>query len=598
VDVSYPYFGLCLFASSVHKNENHSFFWGLCLLLGWVLWLRRPRRFGIVVWVSALGMAICFGYVGARSIGYFQRYVDTFNVQLLARLLGRGHTDPTRSQTQIGEIGRIETSTAIVIRLQPRSGEFPTYLREASYRNFRSQTWTANRFGTNFLTVDHAPTNENTWPLGLVKTNASCVGIACYLTEWDPASGYPSGVLPLPSGSVRLENLPAYILKKNLMGAVVADGPGLVQFDTFYGPGATVDSPPETNVVEFFNPNPDATGFGAGVVSEGNGPPAGYGNGGGGFRGPGRNLSRMRGTDLQIPTNEIPALDQIVDELKLRNQSYDDALKNIGQFFATKFTYRMWQDTDNAQETNATPLSRFLLSTHAGHCEYFATATVLLLRDLGIPARYAVGYSVHESGFDGYVVRQRDSHAWCLAWNEEKKIWEDFDTTPGTGLEAERRGASLWISNAQWWVRFQFSRFRWGQTHLRDYILVGLVPVLGLLLFQIVRQRRRRGLDKSVAGRRKVVWPGLDSEFYQIEKQLADRGIVRGLNEPLVGWLERAAREPSLAALKSPLRALLHLHYRYRFDPAGLSDADRGELRRAARECLAILSRTEVSTAA
>jgi hypothetical protein len=282
-----------------------------------------------------------------------------------------------------------------------------------------------------------------------------------------------------------------------------------------------------------------------------------------------------------------------VDELHLRGQSQEDALKTIGEFFTTKFTYRLWQDADNDQDNTLTPVSRFLLKTRAGHCEYFATATVLLLRDLGIPARYAVGYSVHEAAFDGYVVRQRDSHAWCLAWNEDKKIWEDFDTTPGTGVEAGRGGASLWLSDTWWWFRFQLSKLRWGQTHLRDYILIGLVPVLALLLIQIIRQRRRRGADKGAGARKKVIWPGLDSEFYQIETELAGRGVVRGLNEPLADWLERAAREPSLIALKNPLRALLRLHYRYRFDPEGLSDVDREQLRRAARECIDKLSRME-----
>ncbi len=242
VDVSYPYFGLCLFASSVHKNQNNSFFWGLCLLLAWGLWVRRPRRFGLVVWVGALVLAVVFGYGGARSIGFFQRYVDTFNVQLLARLLGRGRTDLSKSQTQIGEIGRVETSSRIMIWLQPKTGEFPSYLREASYRNFHSPSWTVNRFGTNSTTVEHSITNENTWPLGLVKSNASRLGIACYLSDWSRESGSATDVLPLPTGVARLENLPAYVVKKNLMGAVTADGPGFVQFDAIYGPGATIDS--------------------------------------------------------------------------------------------------------------------------------------------------------------------------------------------------------------------------------------------------------------------------------------------------------------------------------------------------------------------
>jgi hypothetical protein len=92
-----------------------------------------------------------------------------------------------------------------------------------------------------------------------------------------------------------------------------------------------------------------------------------------------------------------------------------------------------------------------------------------------------------------------------------------------------------------------------------------------------------------------VIWPGLDSEFYQIETQLAERGVPRHENEPLTDWLGRAAAEPSLAELRDSLAALLRLHYRYRFDPEGLSAADRAELRRAARECLEKLSHVEQS---
>jgi len=145
------------------------------------------------------------------------------------------------------------------------------------------------------------------------------------------------------------------------------------------------------------------------------------------------------------------------------------------------------------------------------------------------------------------------------------------------------------MADAWWWVKFQFSKLRWGQTHLRQYILVGLVPVLIILLLQIIRQRRRRGADKN-AGRGRTAWPGLDSEFYEIEKQITQRGLLRGPNEALALWLERAAAEPSLAEVENPLRDLLRLHYRYRFDPNGLSQPDRDELRRVARECREKLS--------
>jgi len=122
------------------------------------------------------------------------------------------------------------------------------------------------------------------------------------------------------------------------------------------------------------------------------------------------------------------------------------------------------------------------------------------------------------------------------------------------------------------------------------------VPVLVLLLFQILRRRKRRAAGKSAAPRA-VAWPGLDSEFYQIEKLLTERGLVRGPNETLADWLERVASEPSLAELKGSLRALLRLHYRYRFDPNGLSNAHREELRREARAWLEKLAHTERAVA-
>jgi len=43
--------------------------------------------------------------------------------------------------------------------------------------------------------------------------------------------------------------------------------------------------------------------------------------------------------------------------------------------------------------------------------------------------------------------------------------------------------------------------------------------------------------------------------------------------------------------LQEPLRALLRLHYRYRFDPHGLSDTDRETLKRETQICLDSLNR-------
>jgi hypothetical protein len=233
-------------------------------------------------------------------------------------------------------------------------------------------------------------------------------------------------------------------------------------------------------------------------------------------------------------------------------------------------------------------LSRFLLTERKGHCEYFATATVLLLRKLGIPARYAVGYAVHETSGRKYVVRQRDAHAWCLAWNDGKKLWQDLDTTPSSWFDEEARHASGWQFLSDFWsrLRFELAKVRWGQTHLRQYILWALIPILGLLLYQIIyRARRKRNAGRKALAQ-KIAWPGLDSEFYLLEKTLAQRGLIRETSEPLSEWLLRAAGDPTLATVRDQLRRLLQLHYRYRFDPHGLAPAEREALRHEARACV------------
>jgi hypothetical protein len=108
------------------------------------------------------------------------------------------------------------------------------------------------------------------------------------------------------------------------------------------------------------------------------------------------------------------------------------------------------------------------------------------------------------------------------------------------------------------------------------------------LLYQIIfRSRRRRLAQSQEAPGAAAHWPGLDSEFYQIERRLAERGARRQPSEPLSAWLRRVTTDPALAGVRSRVRELLRLHYRYRFDPQGLSQTDREALRREASGCLA-----------
>jgi hypothetical protein len=548
INVTYPYFIVCLFSSSIHPNDgSNSFFWGAAILIGWSLWPVRSFRSGLLIWFLSLTVAMAASFAGQEGIGLIQRDVERYNMRWMMRFM-RSSTDPKEAFTAIGQIGEMELSGDIVIRLQTPKNELPpTYLREASYRIYQSKSraWLAGGRRNDFENIN-ALTNQVTWILLPGITNTTSVNIACYLNS-RAESGNPEGLLPLPTGSSELDNFNAYILRKNALGDVLAEGPGLVLFDAYYGPGASFESPPDTN------------------------------------------------RDYYVPTNEAPALKQVIAEMNITSRDQQKTLNSVANFFQRNFTYSLWQGPDKLETTNETPLTRFLLQSRSGHCEYFATATVLLLRELKIPARYVVGYYVHEPSHSGYVVRERDAHAWCLVWNAEKQTWQDFDTTPGSWIPMENsRMSRLQPFWDFWsWVHFQIAKFRWGQGNVRQYILWILIPILAGLMAQIIFSRRKRRKNQGQKAEAAIFWPGLDSEFYALERKLAQRSLPRRLNEPLSDWLAQALENPALDDLREPLNELLRLHYRYRFDPRGLSESEHALLTQKARACLEALARAE-----
>jgi protein-glutamine gamma-glutamyltransferase len=539
VNVSYPYLVLCLFSASFHSSEDGSFYSGLCALVAWALWPHRSRRFGVATWAGTLTLIILLGFSGQRGVLRLYRLVEGYNAQWFLHSSGSG-ADPMQSKTALGKVGRLKTSGRIVIRLEPKEGSrAPTLLREASYRTWKGQIWYSDIARDKFDRVNNGA-DQNAWVLVPGKTNSAVVNIACYL----PGG---LGLLPLPPRSGRLENLSAFWVERNALGAVLTEGPGLVVFDALYGPGPSTDSPPDMT------------------------------------------------NDVRVSLKEKYALDQVIEELQLKQQNRRQVLHTLSVFFQDtgKFQYSTWQEFSKPRNTNESAVARFLLRTRSGHCEYFATATVLLLRELGIPARYAVGYAVHEVSGTKYVVRQRDAHAWCLVWNPASNTWQDFDTTPASWVatEAGLRSRLQFLSDCWSRVVFEMAKFRWGQTHLRQYLLWSVTPILALLLYQIIfRSRRRRRPGKQGEAGHLARWPGIDSEFYRVERKLIERGAARQAGEPLSVWLLRASADPTLADMRGRLRELLALHYRYRFDPEGLGPTDRQALRRTAADCLARLA--------
>jgi len=90
------------------------------------------------------------------------------------------------------------------------------------------------------------------------------------------------------------------------------------------------------------------------------------------------------------------------------------------------------------------PVDEFWLDRRVGFCEHFATAFVVVLRSMGIPARVVTGYQGADPQLeDGYViVRQSNAHAWAEYWNPARG-WVRADPTAAVAPDRIERGRAL-----------------------------------------------------------------------------------------------------------------------------------------------------------
>ena len=131
-----------------------------------------------------------------------------------------------------------------------------------------------------------------------------------------------------------------------------------------------------------------------------------------------------------LPETLDPRIGQIADEWTKNGVSdYDKVLAIQQHFHSNGFAYTT--DVDVADDADA--LLNFLTQTKAGFCQQYATAMAVLVRELGLPARIAVGYQAGTLQDDGtYLVQSKDAHAWVEVFFEGYG-WLPFEPTPGHG---------------------------------------------------------------------------------------------------------------------------------------------------------------------
>ncbi|MEN8161223.1 MAG: DUF3488 and transglutaminase-like domain-containing protein [Myxococcota bacterium] len=259
---------------------------------------------------------------------------------------------------------------------------------------------------------------------------------------------------------------------------------------------------------------------------------------------------------LQLPALD-PRVAALAREITAAHESDAERVRAVEAWLRTRGRYT---DTPPDFGNEGSPLEGFLLGSTEGHCEYFASSMVVLLRNVGIPARLVNGFAGgHANSLGGFVeLAQSDAHTWVEVPYADAGFVRYDPTPPDLRLASadayrESAGLSELASAVElWWFRniVDFDRghqaravrsawlawHRWRKEEAKPeteagddaWALVlptaplwGLVVVLalaGAAAADLRRRRRRTGAR-------------LPPDYARALRLLARRGWVRGESE-------------------------------------------------------------------
>ncbi len=144
---------------------------------------------------------------------------------------------------------------------------------------------------------------------------------------------------------------------------------------------------------------------------------------------------------LQVPQEITPRTRDLAKTIASGLTNPYDIADAVTKYLRENITYSR---IIPALPANQEPLDWFLFDLKQGFCNYYASAEVILLRSLGIPARLAVGYAQGDAvtlptpglppdirqpyGPQTYQVREKDSHAWPQVYFPDIG-WVEFEPT-------------------------------------------------------------------------------------------------------------------------------------------------------------------------
>lgn len=580
--LGYPYFALTVLSAgypATGEQEHRRFLVMLLILLVVAIYyVHRSEQRRFLPWLAVVMLVTSLTTVSSQGLERLFHWVKA------TTKIGKDASDPREEQnTRIGKLGELKLDRRIHWRLTTPGGvEPPSHLMALSYNFYRQGKWRA--LDTEFSEYERSyqdlvtlagEENDGKFAFDIEGFAASQEGTHSQPLILRGAVNSTRKALPSPSG-VRLfsEAQEVDAIETNSLGSLL-----------MVNAGSVVD-------IEIWHDGPVAVREPAPVQITRNG-----------------ELVNVGLTELELPEDYIEAdtIREIVTELGLAQLSEREKIETLHDFFRNEFTYSTHLTIDHRQ-----PLVDFLRSNRSGHCEYFGTATTLILRAAGIPARYVVGYAVREEGQgqDEYVVRGTHAHAWCRAYlggrkelvEEEREVtrngrevtitltretwtdgqWVDIDLTPPDWLAADSPNPTLQerLGDTLQRIREDFQIWRSNEKN-RGWVnlVLGVIGVL-LLLFvswrlsgsRIRRQKEAQELRSSFSSSQTA----LSLALPQLEKKFGPRPsgqlLADWLQERILGDEERVAFSRELS------QRLFVLHEMSRFGEQALNEQEEGEL--------------------
>lgn len=139
------------------------------------------------------------------------------------------------------------------------------------------------------------------------------------------------------------------------------------------------------------------------------------------------NYLKIKEKYCQLPPSLPPRVKELAINIASSAQNNYDKVKALEDFLSTSYTYTL---TPGEPPKNTDFVDYFLFTSRKGYCTYYASAMTVLVRCLGIPARYVEGYMLPPSpeSEKTYIVTNKLAHAWVEVYFEGYG-WLPFEPT-------------------------------------------------------------------------------------------------------------------------------------------------------------------------